>query len=254
MKKNIWLVIVIFMIGVLAACNNGTNKEEAKESEEPKILNVDFIVPEKANAGEKVELKAIVTYGDEKVKDADVNFEYWEQGNKEGSKRIEPKNNGDGTYTAELTFDHDGVYEMYAHTTARDFHSMPLRSITIGEGASAHHEEGHDEQAGDHGHGHAEGFAMHFMEPKDVKVNQNTPLTVHLQMENQPLKEAKVRYAIFQEHSEKHDWVDALEAASGGEYTASYSFKEQGAYTIVIHVTNDAGLHEHQEHKVEVAS
>jgi len=38
----------------------------------------------------------------------------------------------DGVYTAEYTFDHDGVYYMYAHTTARGMHVMPKQQFIVG--------------------------------------------------------------------------------------------------------------------------
>ena len=30
------------------------------------------------------------------------------------------------------TFDHDGVYYMFAHTTARGLHTMPKQKLTVG--------------------------------------------------------------------------------------------------------------------------
>ena len=33
---------------------------------------------------------------------------------------------------AEYTFDHDGVYYMYAHTTARGMHVMPKQQFIVG--------------------------------------------------------------------------------------------------------------------------
>ncbi|WP_106497842.1 FixH family protein [Lentibacillus sp. Marseille-P4043] len=129
MRKIIGIFIVVLLVTVLAACG-----EDEKESQdmEPKALHVEFPVPDTTSVEEPVELKAIVTYGDEKVKDADeVKFEYWEKGNEDDSTMVEAKNNDDGTYTAEVTFDHEGEFEMYAHTTARDLHTMPKKSITV---------------------------------------------------------------------------------------------------------------------------
>ncbi|MCS0542780.1 FixH family protein, partial [Aeromonas veronii] len=73
-----------------------------------------------------------------------------------------------------------------------------------------------------------------------------------LQLDNEPLTKARVRYEIYKEGSDKHDWVDTKETNSG-EYTSSYSFTEGGTYTIIIHVENDNGLHEHEEYMVEVS-
>ncbi|MGE8207362.1 FixH family protein [Heyndrickxia sp. NPDC080065] len=125
--KKILLFLLIILGVFLSACSNDKN-----ESKEFKMLEVKFLVPKTAKIKELVELKAIVTYGDEKVKDAnEVSFEYWEKGNRNKSTMVEAKNNKDGTYTANVSFDHAGAYEMYAHTTARDLHMMPKKSIEI---------------------------------------------------------------------------------------------------------------------------
>ncbi|MCC3359404.1 FixH family protein [Bacillus sp. REN16] len=255
MKRKLGMLLFVLILGLLAACGTeAKNEEKDVVPEELKPLEVEFIVPEKADPGEKIQLKAIVTYGDEKVKDADeMKFEYWESGNDEEKTMVESTNNGDGSYTAEVAFDHDGVYEMYAHTTARSMHTMPKTSITIGEGAAAaREEEGHEHAEGGHDHGHAEGFSMHFTKPEAIKVNQDIDLAVHLQLDNEALTKAQVRYEIIKEGVEKHNWVDAVEAASG-EYKGTHSFTQDGAYTIVVHVQNDSGLHEHEEHVVEVS-
>ncbi|MEH7387390.1 FixH family protein [Bacillus sp. JJ1521] len=254
MKRKLGVLLFILIIGLLAACgNNDKNVGKEQIVEELKPLGVDFIVPEKADVGEKILLKAVVTYGDEKVNDADeMNFEYWVSGNDEEKTTVESTNNGDGSYTAEVTFDHDAVYEIYAHTTAKSMHTMPKKSIIVGDGASAAHEEEHHEQSEGHDHGHNEGLSMHFMKPENIKANQEIELAVHLQLDNEPLTKARVRYEIYKDGSEKHDWVNTEEAASG-EYKASYSFTQDGTHTIVIHVENSNGLHEHEEHSVEIS-
>jgi len=251
--RRILILIVALTMAVLAACNNDNDTDQSQESEELKMLEVDFEVVDKADVGETVELNAIVTYGDEKVKDADeVTFEYWKQGNEEDSTKIEANNNEDGTYTAQVSFDSDGVYEMYAHTTARDLHTMPKKSITIGDGASSNHEDEHQHDGETHEHsGHGEGLDMHFIKPENTKVNEEVKLTVNLQMKDEPFEGARVRYEIVNDNSDIHDWVDADETVSG-EYTNSYSFAKEGMYKIVIHVENDEGLHEHTEHQIEV--
>ncbi|MGJ9458250.1 FixH family protein [Oceanobacillus sp. CF4.6] len=252
MTRKSLLFMFILLICVLAACN-GTAETET-EDEELKSLDVEFDVPEQAAAGETIELNAIVTYGDEEVIDADeVKFEYWEKGNEEDSIKVDATNNGDGTYSTEVSFDHDGVYEMYAHTSARAIHTMPKKSITIGEGASADQGEENHEDDGHHEHsGNNDGFEMDFMEPEGITVNQEIDLTVHLQMDNEAFENADVRYEIVNDsNSEKHDWVDTEESVPG-EYTSPYSFVENGSYTVIIHVEDDEGLHEHQEYKIEV--
>ncbi len=248
MKKSIWIFMLAFGLVVLSACNG--NKVE--ELELPEMLDVQLEVPETVDVNEKIAMKAIVTQGEEKVADAnEVEFEIWEDGKKEESSMIEAKNNDDGTYEAETTFEHDGVFTVQVHVTARGLHTMPKKEVTVGTGAA--HEEDHEEGHDDHDHGqHADGFGMHFMEPENVKAEKEAAFTVQLQNEETPLEKARVRFEIWNDDiSEKHDWVDA-EEVSPGEYTTKHIFKEPGTYSVQIHVTNDDGLHEHEEHEIEV--
>ncbi|WP_339226504.1 FixH family protein [Oceanobacillus sp. FSL K6-2867] len=135
MKKIFGFVSILICIFALAACGSNNNQAEGEVDSEDELLSldVDFELPEQADVGETVELKATVTYGDEMVTDADeVVFEHWLTGNEDNSTMVESTNHEDGTYTAKVTFEEGGVYEIYAHTTARDLHTMPKKSITIG--------------------------------------------------------------------------------------------------------------------------
>lgn len=132
MKNKIWLITLVFIVTVFAACSN--DSEEVDESEELKMLDVDFELPETADVGEAVELKATVTYGDDDVIDAEqMEFEYWKDGDKDNSTFVDGENNEDGTYTAEVSFEEEGVYEIYAHTTAESLHTMPKKEIEVGD-------------------------------------------------------------------------------------------------------------------------
>ncbi|RLL45496.1 hypothetical protein D8M04_08175 [Oceanobacillus piezotolerans] len=130
------LVLIVFAIGFYIV--KGTPQEgDGEGAEELAALEVDFEVPETAEVGETVPLKATVYYGDSLVIDAEeVTFEIWEQGLEEESIMLDTTNHQDGTYTAETNFEKDGIYEMYAHTTARDLHTMPKKTITIGNGVT----------------------------------------------------------------------------------------------------------------------
>ncbi|SER43798.1 YtkA-like [Gracilibacillus ureilyticus] len=250
--KKIWLLAILFLF--LAACSDNTNEEEnTEENEELASLEVNFDLPESAEAGETVSLKATVTYGDEPVADADeMEFEYWNVEDEENTTMIDSVNNNDGTYTAEVTFNEPGTYEIYAHTQAREMHNMPKKSITItGETVTEADQThpSHEENEESH-HGHTENFSMSFEQVENVRMNEETDLNVSLLLDNQPLKNARVRYEIIRDGEEKHEWVDATEES--GTYSATHTFSNPGSYTIVIHVTNDDGLHEHEEHTVEV--
>ncbi|MBR7553476.1 FixH family protein [Allobacillus sp. SKP8-2] len=137
MKRFIVLTLLVL---VLAACSSNDKEEEkehanhSNESDELTALEVEVDIPEQVEVGETVELKALVTYGEEDVTDAEeMNFEYWKKGNKDNSETVETTNNGDGSYTVEVTFEEKGVYEMFAHTTAKGQHNMPQASITVGD-------------------------------------------------------------------------------------------------------------------------
>src|SRR5690625_3635753 len=125
MQKRWGMVLLAFALAMLVACNNdeSTNEDDTTTDEEDELvaLEVEFNVPETADADETVELEAIVTYGDEMVDDADeVEFEYWEGEDTDNSTTIDSVNEGEGRYTAEVEFEEDGVYSIYAHTTARE--------------------------------------------------------------------------------------------------------------------------------------
>jgi YtkA-like len=132
MKKRFTLFFLFVTLLFVSACSNEAENEEVDAFSELTVLQVEFIVPEIAEAGEEITLEAMVTYGEEIVTDADeVTFEYWEADHRENSILLDAHNNGDGTYSAEVVFEKDGVYEMYAHTTAKDMHTMPKKTITI---------------------------------------------------------------------------------------------------------------------------
>ena len=148
-RNKVILIVSLLMILVLAACGNNEANED--ELDELKMLEVDFEVPETAEVDEAVELNAHVTYGDEAVADVDeIDFEIWEMCDEDNSVHEIPKNNEDGSYTLEYTFDDDGVYEIYAHTTAHDMHTMPKKQITIGAGGDYDCEENEDAQHEEH--------------------------------------------------------------------------------------------------------
>lgn len=140
MRKKMTLTLLTLILLVLAACGTDTNDSSEntdidEAAEELTALEVDFEVPENAQVGEPVELKATVSYGDELVEDADeVLFEVWLEGNEEESWEIEGTHVGDGVYTAETTFEEEGTYESYAHTTAKSQHTMPLITIEVTSG------------------------------------------------------------------------------------------------------------------------
>lgn len=126
-------MMIIFTVAILSACGDDTSNS----SDELLMLEVEFIVPDSVEVGETAELKAEVTYGDELESDAEVKFEVWETEDeeRENSVTFDANNNGDGTYTADFTFEKETVYEMYAHTDAHHIHTMPRKEVPVGNAA-----------------------------------------------------------------------------------------------------------------------
>lgn len=243
MKRKIGLFLFIVVLGLLAAC---TKKEEPiTEIDEIEPLAVELTVTEAVEIGETIDMKALVTIGDEKIEDADeVVYEVWEEGKKTESEMIDAINEKEGIYTAETSFAHAGLFHIQVHVTARAQHTMPVKTVTVGDGGNYEESVGHDY--------HTEGFAMHFMKPTNVEAGTDNDLAVHIELDEAPLENLKVRYEIWHEgNPEKHDWVDTTEVEAG-EYRAAYTFEEAEAYTVVVHVEGDDKLHEHEEHTVEV--
>lgn len=118
---------------ILAGC--GAKKETSSNNNEGTLeeVIVQIQTAEQLPVGQPVVLSAKVSQGGEAVDDADtVEFEVWESGMREEGHMVEGTLTKDGIYEANFTFDHDGVYYMFAHTTARGLHTMPKQEMTVG--------------------------------------------------------------------------------------------------------------------------
>lgn len=246
MRKTYWLLVMTMLLSLLAACGDGEDKV-TEEDDELKMLEVDFDVPEKADPGDTVTLTADVTYGDDPVPDADeVQFEIWEKGKEDDSEKIDGENHEDGSYSIDYTFEQEGIYEMYAHTTAHSQHTMPKKQLNVGDV-----EETEEEDAGED-HFHTDGFDMEFTEPESITEGDATEFITHISMEEDALENLKVRYEIWPSDDEEAiEWADAGEK-SAGEYHGSYKFPKAGTYEIQVHVQDDEDLHEHKTYEVNV--
>jgi len=254
MKKGFLFFTMLVIAGILIACSNDQTNEVEDDDGELKELEVDFDVPESADPGDTIELKASVTYGDEPVSDADeVLFEVWESGHQDDGEKIEAENQEDGTYTLEYTFEEEAVYEMYAHTTAEGLHTMPKKEIIVGDAeAEEKEDESADENDHEEAHFHTEGFDMQFDDSATFSADDEGELTTDITMDEEALEALNVRYEIWPSEDEDDiEWVDAEEVDTG-EYTGNYTFPESGTYDIQIHVKDDDDLHEHIIETIEV--
>ncbi|MEA3322437.1 MAG: FixH family protein [Bacillota bacterium] len=264
MKKLILFISLLSLL-MLAACGSTNNNENTNgnNNEVPSMVEVEIKLPEAVEPNEEVKIEALVTQGEENVDDArEVKFEVWKQGQEADHEMVEASNDGSGIYSIAKTFEEEGFYYVVAHTTARDMHVMPRVELTVGnpelsEKEDVHEEEGHSHdhethEETDHNdhHGHESNLNMTLNPTDAVKANQETTLSTEIKQEDTALTDANVRFEIWHEDSEKHEFVDAKEV-SDGVYEAKATMKESGLHYVQIHVEKDE-LHEHQQEELEV--
>lgn len=100
----------------------------------PKLVTVEIkLSPEEIKAKQEVEIQAIVTQGNKPVEDTDdVKFEIWKEGDGQ-HETIEASHKRNGVYTINKTFLVEGLYNIIAHTNARDLHTIPKTQMTVGK-------------------------------------------------------------------------------------------------------------------------
>lgn len=255
MKRMISSSLFALLLGTLVGCSNGgedLQNNEIAVDEVIHALEVELTITEEVAIDEPVLMEAVVSMGEEKIKDADnVVFEVWEEGNKDASEMIKSVNEKDGKYTAETSFDTDGLYHIQVHVDARGQHTMPKSVVTVGDGGEY---ESTEEATEEHAGHDSDGFTMDFMNPNTAEVNKEVELLVDIALDGEPLESAKVRYEIWDKNDNdaKHDWVDT-EELNPGEYAVLFEFEKTGTYHVEIHVQDDKDLHEHEGHEIEVA-
>lgn len=245
MKK--WLFLVFLLIG-LVACS----QEEAPDEQQVEVhpLEVSLQVPTNGEVGEEIKIVAEVTYGEEKVVDADeVLFEVWKEGEKEESKKEHGQHTTNGVYELTYQFNEEGIYFVQSHVTAKGQHNMPKKQIVIGNPKEQTEEGQKQHSDGEQSHSHH--VQIDFIVSESINAHEETMLTTVVKKGHEFMTGAKVRYEIWKANSHQHIWVDTTEQ-SNGSYTASYSFMDSGEYHVKIHVSNDEGLHEHIEKAVKV--
>ncbi|MEH7238909.1 FixH family protein [Bacillus sp. JJ1562] len=253
MKKGILFLFMAALV-ILAACNNETETKNSNTEELIPIAVDVKIDPEKINPGEEVTLHAFVTQGEESVEDADeVQFEIVQKGS-EDSEFLDGKHTSDGEYTAAKTFDADGVYFVTAHVTARSMHTMPKVEVVIGnpegnEVPTDKETENSDDHAGEHHHGSGNVSIDFPLEAEYAKGKAST-LQVSFEESGSPLTEARVRFEVWKDGAEKHEFIDANEVKDG-VYQSDYTFADVGSYNIQVHLEKGE-IHEHLEKTTNV--
>jgi hypothetical protein len=261
--KKIALLMAVLLVAVLGACGNAGENEQNQEV--PEFLEVEIKLPEEnLEVGAEINLEAYVSQGGEGVEDADeVKFEVLKQGDSE-SEMLEGEHQGEGIYTAKKKFEAEGVYAVTAHVTARDMHNMPKKELIVGnpsESAGSEdqetdsHEDSHDtnsheDDSDSHGHGHEGDVVVDLQSGLDMVVNEDTELSVLIKEKGNPLTGAKIRFEIWKEGQEQHEFLDAAEAGNG-IYHATKTFETTGTHLINVHINTDS-LHEHQLFSVAV--
>ncbi|OEH91555.1 FixH family protein [Bacillus solimangrovi] len=268
MKKL--LVVLFSALLVISGCAQ-EKQESSSEEEVPVRLDVAIELPsDDIQLEQEVTIKAIVSQGDEMVEDADdVKFEIWKSGQDE-HEMIDGNNVGGGEYNVSKSFTEEGTYYVIAHVTARKMHTMPKQEFVVGnpdpkedtmmseehdgemEGNKEHGDDTHVEMESQavHGDTHENSLMIHHQIDDNMKATEPVTLRTHLQHNNMPLTDAKVRFEVWMNDEDMHEFIDATEGTEG-EYTAENTFEQAGMYHVVVHVEK-GDIHDHKEEMIEV--
>ncbi|MDZ5472175.1 FixH family protein [Bacillus sp. 31A1R] len=245
MKK---LFIFLLTIVALTACGKSEDKKNAGE-EVPAMIEAVLEVPEEGKVDEEITFSVIVTQDAEAVEDAnEVKFEIWEEGHKEESELIEAKPVGDGKYTVTKSFDKEGIFTVQSHVTARSMHTMPKENIQIGNPVEESHDHEEAEESSHHHHGDV---TISLSKDEHIHANKETELKVQLGKKDEPINNAVVRLEIYKPKEDTPEWVETV-FSKEGQYVTKYTFSKLGQYKVVIHATNNEGLHEHSEELIDI--
>jgi YtkA-like len=126
--KKMGIASLLFLL-LFAGCS----KEADPQNEEIEFLEVNLTIdPEHANVNETIRFTADVSFGKDKVTDADeVKFEIW-RSQSEQHEEIVVEHSKDGKYELVKQFSEEGTYYVYAHVTARGMHNMPKKEFVVG--------------------------------------------------------------------------------------------------------------------------
>lgn len=252
MKRIIVMNILFLCIAIVSGCQEASEQHEATQSDtsEVKSPKVEIIAKEHVDLHEKEEISANVYYGEDLVDDAEVTFEI--KKGEEESEKVLAQLTDTGTYTIQHIFIESGTYQVTAHTNVKGYHTMPTINIQVGESSEISPEDdGSSTMDNEHENHHNHALSISKEELTNFKANQEELLSTQLKQKNEPFTAARVRFEIWKDGEEHHQYIDAEEQATKGTYTASYVFETTGHYHIVIHVEKEE-IHEHVETLVEI--
>ncbi|WP_299089295.1 FixH family protein [uncultured Metabacillus sp.] len=155
MKNIIFVFVCLIFSLIISGCQetetHGAHQQTADE--EVKAPRVEIQAKEHVNKNETVPITANVYYGEDLVDDAKVTFEI-KHG--DASEKVEAKLIDAGTYKIDYLFKEDGTYQVIAHTDVKDYHTMPVKEIQVGEGTTiksteTEHQQ-HQETENEHHH------------------------------------------------------------------------------------------------------
>jgi len=146
-QRWIGLLALAVMLLVVSACSdheeqrkktessNQTHTQHQVKNDPSAPLKVEIDVPAQVQLNQELELKALLTQGNEPVNDAqEVQFEIWKEKQKKTSEKMDAKLKKDGIYVVNKKFQEEGIYYIQAHATARGMHVMPVKKVVVGEG------------------------------------------------------------------------------------------------------------------------
>ncbi len=236
---------VSFILFLLVGCSS-VNGNETNDIEMPAIVDVKIRTSSENPAiGEKVKIEAVVTQAGIIVDDAnEVTFEIWEVNN-DDHEMIVGEYGGKGTYFTSKAFESNGKYNIVAHVTARDQHTMPKIELLVG----THSEEVKAEPSYINDLHADGGFSIDLNFPLELNEDHSLSIEAIVIHDGHPLKEAKVKFETWTESITRHDFFDATETEAG-VYTAIVKLEVNKKYNIIVHIQKDK-IHEHIERVLE---
>lgn len=124
---------------ILSGCTSNSHHTDATQpKQQPSVqtgdIQVQILVPKQISANTSTSLQVRVQHGQDAVQDADeVEFEVWKKNQKKSSEKVKAQHEKNGIYTAQKTFQEEGIYYIQAHVTARGMHKMPIHELVVGE-------------------------------------------------------------------------------------------------------------------------